>query len=263
VLSDFVRVGKNDSHKHASLHRRFPRVFLTASEETLTPVSGILLALPDRTHIPILSMSAAGVIVPTQGVIGQLRLGQVLECKLKFAVNLEPVILRLKVMRLTAQFACLAIDTLAFDDRLKIEQVIKDQIIFSNLHVCSNSHLPGGWKGSEQPEQIRWWSGPFDTNLLVCLSLAHEAGSEPQVLSTLIEYDGIILSQEMTASDQWFLKRSVPTVDESKGYAGPWFDEEPQKISMGTNWRARLLRLLETSEYAKEFEPLILSLNQF
>ncbi len=244
--------------RESQIRRRFPRVFLASAEESLTPLSGILLALPDRTHVPILAISTAGILIPTMGILGQLRLGQILECKLKFAQNLEPVVLRLRILRLTAQAASLALDSLLFEDRLKIDQVLKDQLIFSNLKFQSMKTAPAQWRSVNNVGPVQWWNGPFDTNFLYW----NEEVKGQLSARYIIEYDGIILTQDQVSDVVVgsILKKSVPTIDESKGYAGPWFDSESQKISMGTSWRARLLRLMSASSHSQDLDMLIQSL---
>ena len=233
--------------------RRFPRVFLAAREELLSPMSGVLLALPDRTHLPVLGMSSAGIMISPVGILGKIRLGQIMDCKLRFAIApkttdsrystgaTEPLSLRLRVIRLTATVASLALDSLNFEDRLRIEQSQKDHFIFSNIQAMETKVLPVGF------HEAQWYSGPFDTNFLFWQD------SQSIFQRAIFEYDGVILTVDSLNSPDpklwnWWLKRSMPAVDEARGYAAPWQESEAQKISMGASWRMRLIRLLETTQ---------------
>lgn len=256
-----------NSESRSLQRRRFPRLFLASKEDQLQPLTGVLLALPDRTYLPVLGLSSAGIMISPTGILGKIRLGQILDCRLRFAqppirktnfvtemgasfgsVHIqEPILLRLKVMRLTSLVACLVLDSANFEDRLKVEQGLKDHFIFSNIKAMDVSNLPFQFR------EAQWWGAPFDTNFLAWSQPKDQSGSTlPQWIKLIYEYDGVVLT--MTDLDLSkakrpviSLKRSLPNVDEARGYCLPWLESEAQKISIGASWKARLCRLLESS----------------
>jgi len=222
-----------------SSKRRFPRLFMSVSEGRSNPLHGVLLALPDRTHVPVLDLSVAGIVISPSGVLSQLRLGQQLVCKLKTAtVTPEPMFLQLKLVRLTATSACLLMESISAEHRLKLDQTSKDRLVAANLREHSNV----GMLASLRPvpnEVVRWWHGPLDTNLV----LWRRAGDVLE--RAIIEYDGILLRWEAGVDSGLVeLRQSLPASDESKGYGSIWHNPEGPRVSLGQNWRERLQKVL-------------------
>jgi hypothetical protein len=207
--------------------RKLPRVFMLAGNQSLKQV---LLMMPDRTHLPVLALSFAGVVISPVGYLSRLRLGQVIEGKLKIAGLDEPVDLKLRLVRLFPQSACFMMESISAAQRLSIEQGMKDRLIFSNLQEFSTQSLHPQFHGG------RFWHGPFDTNFIYW-----QSPTSSVIERALLEYDGLVLFVE---GQSWWLQKSVPATDEAKGYAGPWLSVEQMKVSMGTSWKDRLSRLL-------------------
>ncbi len=235
--------------------RKFPRLFLANEEQQLTSMAGVLLVLPDRTYLPVLGISSAGLMISPAGILSKIRLGQFLDCKVKFLSQMgmgEIPHARFRVIRLTSTVASLALDSLNFEERLRIEQTQKDFLIFSNIKAHDTRVLPANFR------EAQWWQGPFDTNFLIWKN--KETHLE-FFQKAIFEYDGIILTVNSFDSRKsedwsWSLKKSVTTVDEARGYAAPWLELESQKISMGASWSSRLVRLLETSSKKNELVSL-------
>lgn len=231
----------NQNSRSSSLRYRFPRIFLSQADDVVTPVNGLLLMLPNRTFVPLLGMSSVGLIIPTTGILGQIKIGQILDCKLRFSSGVEPLVMKLKVMRLTARSAFMVFDGSLLESRIKIDQLLKDQIIFSNVIQRSTKNFSKSFQDSV------WWNAPFDTNFLSW------SGEDNQLKKAIIEYDGLIfIFENQNGNPIWYLKKSATNVDEVRGYTAPWIENENQKICMGVNWRERLIRLLDKSIYKSE-----------
>jgi hypothetical protein len=220
--------------------RKLPRLFMLERTQSL---SQVLLMLPDRTHLPVLGLSLAGLIISPVGYLSKLRVGQILEGKLKVAGVDDPVILNLRLIRLFPQSAFFMMESISTAHRLSLEQNVKDRLIFGNLQEMSSQVLHPQFQGG------RFWQGPFDTNFIYW-----QSPTSAVIDRALIEYDGLVL---IVDGENYTLKKSVPASDESKGYAGPWLASEQLKVSMGTSWKERLIRLLnETIQLRPELHDL-------
>ncbi|GIL18360.1 MAG: hypothetical protein BroJett040_21110 [Oligoflexia bacterium] len=210
--------------------RRFPRLFLTPPDMELKPMSGVQIMWPNRSYSQVFSMSLGGIMVSTQGILGQVRLGQVYDCKLKIEGAAEIPVLRLRVLRMTAQAACMIMESISSEGRLKIDQALKDELIVHNLGTVPTANLHPSLRAD------LWIHGPFDTNFLIW--------KNPDWLEidrAIVEYDGLAIVYEKGIITT---QKSQPTTDEAKGYGGPWFDTQVQKVSMGASWKQRLIKLL-------------------
>jgi len=212
--------------------KRIPRIMLlnTQDLEDIKTVQGALLMMPDQTHLPIVSMNFAGISISPIGYVNKLRLGQALDCKLKVQGMWSPIELRLKVVKISQKEITLMIDMDSTKNRIAIEQKVKDGLIFSSLRMMNAEQLP------EQFQGAYWVNSLFDTNFLFW-----KKANSSMVERAIIEYDGLCLIYDQSG---WFLQKSAHSMDESNGYVGPWISHGEQKISMGTSWSERLVRLL-------------------
>jgi hypothetical protein len=253
-----------ENHRDLSQKRKFPRVFMGSitglseqfEKSTLPlPLNGVLLALPNRTHVPVLDISVSGIVISPQGVLGQLRLGSVVDCKLKGLGLSESLPLKLRVLRLNAQSVCLMMESISSEYRLKLPQASRDQLVFQNLRPRSTLELNPLFQKGE------WLHGPLDSNFLI---LKDEGGNLRQVI---IEHDGVLLKYEPSLEGSEFqMLKSNSSTEEAKGYSGPWMDGIEQKVSLGADWKERVQKrieiLSETSIKHSEFYQTILRIVQ-
>lgn len=248
-----------ESNREPASKRRFPRVFMNVlsdfsnAEAAPALLSGALLALPQRTHVPVIDISVSGVVIYPQGILSQLRLGNIIDCKLKLAGLADPVPLRLRVLRMNAQNVCLMMESISSEFRLKLPQNSKDQLIFQNLRPRSTRELHPTWQNSQ------WLHGALDTNFIV----SRDEGKN--LRQVLIEYDGILVKYEPSLDEksEFILQKSLPSTDEARGYSGLWMDAPEHKISLGRDWKERLIHRLQTVLNSKpeHFEVLSTILN--
>lgn len=221
-----------EMQKSLDARRRFPRIFLMGTEEK-NSIPGVLLMMPDRTHLPVLSMSLSGLIISPTGYLSSLRIGQVLDCRLKIMNVVDPVVVQLKVVRLFSKEAYLMIESISAENRIALEQTVKDRLIFSFLQKRDPSTLHPQFHGASV-----WLHSLFDTNFLFWKT---QNGALEKISRVLIEYDGLCFFMD---GESWWLQKSIPAVEEPKGYAGAWIQVDSQKVSMGASWKERLIRLM-------------------
>lgn len=220
--------------KNLDAKRKFPRIFLLSGTEERQTVPGVLLMLPDRTHLPILSMSLSGIVISPVGYLSSLRIGQILNCKLKAMGLDEPIELKLKVARLFSKEAYLMMESISAENRIAMDQNVKDRLIFASLQERDSSSLHPQFQGGY------WLNSLFDTNFLFWKSK-----DNAMIERALIEYDGLCFFFE---KESWWLQKSVPSIEEAHGYAGPWVQQNIQKVSMGASWKERLVRLISEAQ---------------
>jgi hypothetical protein len=211
--------------------RKFPRLFLAHSEAT-APMSGIFIKWSDRSQSPILDMSYAGVVVPASGLVSKFKVGAGVEgASLRIENQNDPIELKLRVLRLTAQTILFGMDSINTDGRIKIEQHLKDDLVVKNLKLMN----PKTILAAMQPDI--WWHGPFDTNLLLW-----KKPNSDGVLKALIEYDSLVMIYD---DGKITLMKSRSTTEESQGYSGDWMIPPVNKVSMGASWSDRVLKMLK------------------
>ena len=220
--------------------RKVPRVFLQ-DDSVLISLTGILLQWPDRTFSPVLDLSLSGIAVPVTGLMSSLKIGQEVSPRLRLSATAEPIVLKMRIQRMTANQLFLGFDSLSTEGRLQLEQPIKDELIRNNFrrrNVIRPEH-----------QGMQWFCAPFETNVLL----------SDDVL--LCEYESLLLKIEKNVIT---LQKTSPTSEEARGYFGAWVENENQKVSMGASWVQRLIKVLATSHIAelKEAAQFLESLTQ-
>lgn len=205
--------------------QRIPRVQQMASLKALSPLKGVQLQWVGNKLFPLLEMSLSGFIIPSTGILSQLRLNSVMDVKLRLEGTSTTLPLQLKVRSLTANWVSLQMQSIDFDSRLKLSQPDRDRLLGLNVQSIPAKNFIA------LNEYSHWWHGPFDTNFLM--------SADEQKL--VVEYDGLCLLVE-----QGLMKiyRSNSVYLESGGYFASWTDPKNQKVALGKSWQDRLARVL-------------------
>lgn len=217
--------------------KRSPRVLLSLNEDNLTPIPGVTLQWPNRSESYVYDINFAGLAVSTTVMslagstrIEKIKLGTPFDLALKIAGLEDPLMVKLKVVKLTSKVIGFAFDTLSATGRLAIEQTLKDALICLNLRLGSPEVL------HPHLHADTWWHGPFDTNVFIWRN------ADSSMKKMVIEYDNLVLVYENKA---WTLLRSMAAATEAQGYLPNKFETSLQKMGMGNGWQKRLFRVLD------------------
>jgi hypothetical protein len=213
-----------------SMKRKFPRLFL-ANRESGPPLPDVFLIWPDRTQAQILDLSESGILVSALGSLGQVKLGQVLDVRLRIGGK-DPKPVSVKVLRLTGHSILLALDSLTLNGRLKMEQEDRENLIRSSWRRLSCLSLHPTFHDCD------WWHSVFDTNIFIW----RDSAAVPT--RVIVEFESVALVYDSQGTR--FL-RAPSAFDEAKGYAGPFSDPLPNKVEPGHNWTERLKKVLGAS----------------
>lgn len=211
--------------------KKFPRLFLAHSDDVFQALPGVQMLLPSRQLSPVFDLSYAGIAISSSGLVGILKPGHYFPATLKLEGHKEPVALKLRVVKVTAKLIGFVFDTMATEGRLKLDQVIKDQLVVKNMRVLSSGHLQPALQADV------WYHGPFDTNVFIWTKK-----DGPGIEKIILEYDNLIW---IYTSGKVELQKSLSATDEAKGYAAPIFETAGQKVSMGASWMDRLIKTIE------------------
>jgi hypothetical protein len=206
---------------------------------------------------PVVGLSLSGVQVRGSALTAKFKLGSEVSAKLKFTNSglLVPIKLIYRELRQESaiKWVGFALDSISTQGRLTIDQVSRDEFIKMNLmsidRISDTFVIP-------QFLNIRsWWHGPFDTNFAILIDAV--AGQ----MQFLVEYDGLLVN---LSEDYISVKRSPVSLPENVDYFHSWSDKHTvEKISLGTSWIDRVLRLLNSQvDISEELRPLILQLVQ-
>lgn len=232
--SRFRRGAQISQSSELSAQQRKPRIFILANSMDLPALKGVELILPDRKVLPILEISLSGLIVPSRGVMAIFKMGQVQRAKLRLigaaGESDQVVALELKVASVNANWLGFQIQTVLFDQRLKITQNLKDFLAVNNLQNLS------GRPWYQVKEFTHKWHGPFDTNIL----FDENSGR------FLVEYDGLLVQAGSDPND-FKISRGFNVSTDVSGYFLPQPDAHLQKVSIGRSWLDRLTRLLHAA----------------
>lgn len=210
--------------------RKFPRLFLAQLEMHQSELlQDVKIQWPDRSFSGVSDMSYAGLVVPSQGLVTKMKLGQILDCRLRLDNVKEALPLKLRVMRLTAQSLFLTMDSISTEGRIQLDQPVKDDLVIKNLQRKDVSLLMQPMRGD------LWWHGPFDTNFVLWKK------PDGGLLKALFEYDSLVMFID---DGKLSLAKSASTTEESQGYAGAWMAPPMNKVAMGASWMDRLHKIV-------------------
>lgn len=211
--------------------RKYPRLLLAHPDGLYTKLEGLMFLWPKGGKSQVLDLSYSGLAISSQGYLDFVKLGDYLEAHILLpGVDQFQVPISVRVVRKSAQILGFRIDSTSPEGRIKIDQVMKDLIVATNMRKLSPNLL----HHSLQCET--WFHGPFDTNLF----LWKEGNS---LTKAYVEYDNSVLVYE---DSSFRVARSASTSDESQGYGGPFLIKNffEQKLSLGHGWIDRLQRLI-------------------
>lgn len=211
--------------------RKFPRLLLAHPDGYYMRLEGLMFLWPKGGKSQVLDLSYSGMAISSQGYLDAVKLGDYIEAHLLLPGEDQfQVPISVRVVRKTAQVLGFRIDSTNPEGRIKIDQVMKDLIVSSNLRKLSPHLLHSSLQCDV------WFHGPFDTNLFLWKS-----GS--RFSKAYIEYDNSVLVYE---GESFRVARSASTADEAHGYGGPFLIKNftEQKLSLGQGWIDRLQRLL-------------------
>jgi hypothetical protein len=240
VLSGYSaqRTGNGTSQ---GAQRKVPRILLANSEEWAQAMAGVQLIWPNHHESAVFDLNYGGLIVSSQGYLERLKLHQSFEFKLKIRGLEDVVPLKARLIQIQPQTLGFIFESISTDNRLMIEQSVKDSLVAESLKELSQKSLPPHIRGDI------WLHGPFDTNLIFSLG-----ETSREIEKALIEYDNLIWRFE---KGDVLLQKSVATADESQGYysSAQVFTKGAisSRVSMGASWMGRLLKCLEKAESFK------------
>jgi hypothetical protein len=221
--------------KEIKLNKKVPRLLLAHAEEYFEAIPGVEVLWPDRTYSPVFDLSLSGFAVDASTQLGSLKPEQTMELRLKLPTLAETIPFRVRLVRLKTRYAGFVFENLGLENRLTLEQTLKDQIVADSVKEIPTSQLPQGLSGNI------WLHGAFDTNII----LTFDPG-RLEIENALVESDNLIWKYDFGAVT---LHKTLPTTDEAQTYFSP---EElgtaagGRKVSMGASWMGRLIRVLET-----------------
>jgi hypothetical protein len=214
--------------RYETAKRKFPRLFLAIKSADLVPLPDVFLVWPDRTQSVVLDLSESGILVSSTGILGQTKLGQHLDVRLRVG-GADPKSLQVKVMRLTAGCVLLSLDALTIAARLKLEQDVRENLILSSWRALPTNHLHPSFHAST------WWHSAFDSNIWVWRD------SAGVLQKMIVEFESVAFVYDGNGSR--FL-RTPSAFDEAKGYVGPYTEPLPNKVEPGHDWTQRLLKIM-------------------
>lgn len=186
------------------------------------------LVWPDQGVSRLHDISESGLLVPSSGLLGQVKLGQAIEVKIR-REGREAQTLHVKVLRLTAHFILLSLDSLTLTGRLKLGQEDRENLITASWRPLPARFLHPSFQGAE------WWHSAFDSNIWIWRD---SAGVAEKVA---VEFESVALVYDSQGTR--YLK-APSAFDEVKGYAGPLLEPLPHKVEPGHNWFERLRKIL-------------------
>ncbi len=256
--------------------RRIPRVLLHAGSANTS--STVQLTWPQLQATPVFDLSYGGLVCSPEGWLHRPKLEQIFDLKLKLRGLEDLLPLKAKLIQIHSTSFGFAFESLSTDNRLILEQSVKDSLVIESLHPVST-------QGSDSEV---WLHGMFDTNFIF-----RSAGSEAQIEIARIEYDNLLWSfdrgqislrkttatlntnstESLAPSYRNLLERggtdsSVPPLAQVKA-EGKVGNSLSGRVSMGASWMHRLLKCLEKAEglsaiqsSAIDLKPLIQLLKQ-
>lgn len=214
--------------------KKMPRLFLIQGLTGGMPsLSGVKVQWPfELSHLEseVLDLSLSGLATQGAGVPAKLKLGQSFEVKLKVEGVREPVMLKVRVVRLQGQLVGLAMESISTEGRLTLDQPVKDRLVSENIHQLSPAEL------SSEFHAATWFHGPFDTNFFLWFK------PDGTLKDALIEYDHLIW---MYQEGKIHLQKTGSATEENKGYLEIASSAGAGKVSMGASWLDRLLKVME------------------
>jgi hypothetical protein len=220
--------------KEIKLNKKVPRLLLAHAEEYFEAIPGVEVLWPDRSYSSVFDLSLSGFAVDARAQLGNLKLDQAMELRLKLPGLAETIPFRVRLVRLKTRYAGFVFENLGLENRLTLEQPLKDQIVADSLKEIPSAQLPQGLVGNV------WLHGAFDTNVI----LTFDSG-RLEIENALVESDNLIWKYDFGSVT---LHKTLPTTDETQTYLNP---EElngsaaGRKVSMGASWMGRLIRVLE------------------
>jgi len=211
--------------------RKYPRLLLAHPDGLYMKLEGLMFLWPKGGKSQVLDLSYSGLAISSQGYLDSVKLGDYIEAHILLPGEEQfQVPISVRVVRKTAQILGFRVDSTNPEGRIKVDQVMKDLIVATNMRKLSPDLLHSSLQCTV------WFHGPFDTNLFLWKE-------NEKIGKAYIEYDNSVLVYE----DSVFrVARSASTSDESQGYGGPFLIKNfsEQKLSLGHGWIDRLQRLI-------------------
>ena len=211
-----------------TMKKRFPRLFLTARGDVLPAMDRITLTWPGGHPQRVVDISESGVILSAVGLVSTLRAGTTVPVRIRMD-DKEPIMLSVKVLRVTAGHLFLAFESLTLDGRLRMGQDDRESLITSAWRRLPTQSLHPSFYNCE------WWHSAFDSNIWIW---RNEAGSAEKII---VEFESVAMVFDTFSTR--FLKTQA-ALDEARGYVGPLTDPLPNKVEPGHNWVHRLQKVL-------------------
>ncbi len=220
--------------KEIKLTKKVPRLLLAHQEEYFEAIPGVEALWPNRSYSQVFDLSLSGLAVDATAMIGSLKLDQVFELRLKLPGLSETIPFQVRVVRLKARYAGLVFENMGIENRLTLEQSLKDKIVADSLKEIPASQLPSHLSAS------LWLHGAFDTNVILSFT-----DGRLEIERALVESDNLIWKYDLGTVT---LHKTLPTSEEGSLYLKPedlTTSSSARKVSMGASWMGRLIRVLE------------------
>jgi hypothetical protein len=218
----------NFFERSISVGERTPRLFRVGH---WSPLWGVMAIGPQRKILPVYDISSSGM------VLGHLNLnafstkskpGERVQFQLLLSASKEPVLIQASVEHVHSSQSFLAFSQRLADQRLMIEQTLKEEIILDNLRVMPNE-VESKVIASELNKV--WIHGPFDTNFVF----------DPKIGIFFAEFDGVIRAQYLDQSQALHYFRSNHLLNSKFGtYFDPVDVLRRPKTQPGIDWPVRL-----------------------
>lgn len=211
--------------------RKLPRVLLASPREIFgaQALNSVQLIWPDHQESPVYDISHSGLVVGNQVTLLRPKLNQSFEFKLKIRGLEDLVSMKAQLMQIQETSFGFAFETFSVENRLIIEQNLKDAILSENLRLMRTPFsLLGGL------DEI-WLHGPFDTNLNFRLN------SNLAVDFAQFEYDNVIWRIE---NSEISIQKSPAKLGEDQAYSSK-IEKSLAKVSLGASWMERLIKCFE------------------
>lgn len=222
--------------------KKMPRLFLAQLDGDMPYMKGVTVLWPDRSESAVCDLSFAGIVVASQGRLGQKwKLGQTTDLRLKIEGVSEYIPLKVCLQKMMARGMCFSFETMSSLGRLVLEQAVKDRIVCENISTMRSAQLHPSLHCD------LWLHGPFETNFLLWTD-----SQTGQIRQAIVEYDHLLWIYEPLAETR--IRRSSAASEEAKGYFCTYdvLLQQPDRVAMGASWLDRLLSL--TKAIASENE---------
>lgn len=219
--------------KEIHITKKIPRLLLAHAEPYLEAIPGVEILWPDRSFSAVYDLSLSGFYVDARRQLGAVKMDQLTELRLKLPTLAESIPFKVRLVKMQGAAAGFVFENMGLENRLTLEQSLKDQIVTHSLKEIPVAQLPVALRGS------LWLHGAFDTNLLLWFS-----SDSRQIEKAIVESDNLIWKYEAGSVS---LLKTLPTILESQEYlnAAEIVQASGRKVSMGASWMERLMRVLE------------------